>query len=117
MGTESVEFYTFRNVDNVDSNTEDQGEETTLVPEVVVEADAARENPIVEGTLEENWELTDVRVKMPGRSNQSGDKCLEDAADQGLFFTILSTMYVTITEYATSTVSWIKYCIVQILWR
>ena len=34
--TESVEFYTYRNVDNVDSNTEDQGEETTLVPEVVV---------------------------------------------------------------------------------
>ena len=34
--TESVEFYTFRNVDNVDSNTEYQGEETTLVPEVVV---------------------------------------------------------------------------------
>ena len=74
------------------------------VQKLFSEADAARENPIVEGSLEENWELTDVRVKMPGRSNQSGDKCLEDAADQGLFFTILSTMYVTITEYATSTV-------------
>ena len=35
--TESPEFYTFRNVDNVDSNTEYyQAEDTTLVPEVVV---------------------------------------------------------------------------------
>ena len=68
------------------------------------EADAARENLNVEGSLEENWELKDVRVKMLARSNQSGDKCLEDSANEGLFFTILSTIYVTITEYATSTV-------------
>ena len=62
------------------------------------EADAAREAPEVSDSLEEKWELKEIALKMNGRSS---DTCFDTNDDGGLFFTIFSTIYTTITEYQT----------------
>ena len=62
------------------------------------EADAAREAPEVSDSLDEQWELKEIALKMNGRSS---DTCFDTNEDGGLFFTIFSTIYTTITEYQT----------------
>merc|ERR1712223_1141813 len=69
----------------MESLEEEEIETTT----VVVEADAAREAPEVSDSLDEQWELKEIALKMNGRST---DTCFDTNDDGGLFFTIFSTI-------------------------
>ena len=67
----------------------------------LLEADAARESTEIQDSLEEQWELKEIALKMNSRS--SGNTCFDANQDGGLFFTIFSTIYTTLTEIHTIT--------------